>query len=174
MRLFLLAALILMTGCATNSGTKSDATSGPMSDPPADKTAGTVPDGPEPVISQTAVPKGYTAPESTSDSPAVTRAQVEQFMDNGPAYVFTVVTVDPARNGSGAFIGYQIVEVTSAARSVMMPQIRVGDVVTHLNGVKLEKPDDLIEAWKALKQIDVAVVDFTRQGESMQATWSIE
>jgi S1-C subfamily serine protease len=170
----MLFVAVLSVGCASSSGTKSDASSGPMHDPPEDRQAAPVPDGPDTVIGEGGVPETYKAPEAKDDASVVTRAQVEEFMDRGPSYVLTVVTVDPSRNDSGNFVGYQIVDVTQQARDVMMPQLRVGDVVTHVNGVRLEKPDDLIAAWKALKQVDVAVVDFTRQGEPMQASWTIE
>ncbi len=169
--LIILLAFVFVAGCATSSKSGQN-TSGPMNDPPEDPATGEMPKGPEPVVEGNA-PEDYKKPE-TEEGAAVTRAEVESFMDRGPAYVLTVVTVDPKRDETGQMVGYQIIDVTTEARAVMMPQLRVGDVVTHVNGVRLLKPDDLIQAWKALKQIDVAVVDFTRGDESMQASWSIQ
>lgn len=107
------------------------------------------------------------------ESTAVSRAELDAFLDKGPPYVLTIVTFEPVRR-DGAFQGFQIVEVTREAREFITPQMRVGDIVTHVNGVRILKPDDLTQAWRSLSKADSVRVDFLRKSDPMHALWVVQ
>lgn len=169
----------LSVACSTSSGSTPDNTTGPMNDPPGENEPAEVPDGPDVILPEDERPKtaadsaSPTADDGEESGPRVSRAEVDAFMEKGPPYVLTLVTVEPARDDSGGFVGYQITDVTRSARAFMMPQLQVGDVVTHVNGVKQAKPEDLVNAWKSLRRVDAVRVDFLRRGQQKTATWSI-
>lgn len=173
--IYIVMTVALLAACSTSSGTTNDNATGPMNDPPAETAPAEVPEGPDVVLPEEkrAASTEPAEGEASDTDPSVSRAEVDAFMEKGPPHVLTLVTVEPSRNDAGAFVGYQIVDVTRGARNFMMPQLRVGDVVTHVNGIKQSKPDDLVNAWKALRQVDAVRVDFTRKGEPMTATWRI-
>lgn len=169
---FAIAIICLVSGCA-HKAPQSDAR---LNDPPADgEAAVAMPEGP-PVVRQT----DAAAPAPTPDEPGdadgqvfVTRADLDGFLDRGPSYVLTVVTVEPMHAAEG-FAGYQITEVTSGARAFMTPQLRVGDVVTHVNGVRLMRPEDYMQAWRSLDKVTAIRVDFLRKSQPMHAVWVVK
>lgn len=103
----------------------------------------------------------------------VTESALDELLKMGPAYVFQVVMLEPDRK-DGEFRGFRILEASEEAKSVMSPQIEVGDVVTHVNDVRLERPDDYMKAWKKLDDVDVIEVDLLRDGDEKQATWTVK
>lgn len=161
--------LTLAAGCAKKAHQVDDK----LNDPPAETAVAPLPDGP-PIVHT--APANDVAPADVSDDAAdatVTRAQVEAFRNRGPAYVLTVVQVEPVHAQQG-FVGFQISEVTAAAQTFMTPQLQVGDVVTHINGVRLMRPDDLMEAWRSLDNAQSIRVDFSRSGEPLHAQWAVK
>ena len=112
------------------------------------------------------------ADDAAAEAATVTRAALEQFLERGPSYVLTVVTVDPIHRDN-QFQGYQITEVTRGAREFMTPQVRVGDIVTHVNGVRMSRPDDFMQAWRSLDRVSTIRIDFLRQNQPMNAVWVV-
>lgn len=86
--------------------------------------------------------------------------------------MFQVVAVEPVERG-GTFAGYRIVEVAAEAREKMEPKLRVGDVVTEINGIPIERPDDYMAAWKKLKHRAVLEVEYRRDREENRALWYV-
>lgn len=103
---------------------------------------------------------------------AVQREQIDELKRFGPSIVFEHVQTTP-RHDDG-FVGFEIVEISAAARPYLEAKLEEGDVVTHVNLVRLEKPDDYLEAWEALSETEEIRVDFERDGESKAAIWKVE
>ena len=110
--------------------------------------------------------------EGTATEVEVTRGEVDGFMRRGPAYVLTVVTVEPVHKSKG-FQGYKVVAATSKAKDFMTPFLKTGDVITHVNGIRIERPDDLLQAWNTLADASLIRVDFFRNEEKMHAAWAV-
>lgn len=94
---------------------------------------------------QPAVPPGHIA-----------RMALEDALVQGPPWILRRVAVEEVIRG-GNFIGWKIVGLPAEWGEV---QVKVGDVVTRVNGQPIEKPDDLFAAWKGLataKEIKIAV-----------------
>lgn len=147
-----------------------------VSEPPADS-AVVMPKG-APMVEDDAPDQASTeTPAEPVAEPAegeatVTRADLDQFIARGPSYVLTVVTVEPVHR-DGQFQGYQITDVTRGVREFITPQMRVGDVVTHINGVRMLRPEDFMQAWRSLDKVGQIRIDFVRQSEPMTANWTV-
>ena len=178
---------ILSTGCAGNKN-KADK---PVHEPPTgEEAAVAMPKGGPVIRGDEAPPEAAEETTNTSDPSAapddgvandgstdegatVTRAELDSFLDKGAPYVLTVVTFEPVRR-EGKFQGFQIVDVTRGAREFMTPQMRVGDIVTHVNGLRILKPDDLNQAWRSLNKADSIRIDFLRQSDPKHAVWVVK
>lgn len=169
MKHLLLLAIVFACACGQKSQRADEKLNEP---PPPNETPAALPEGP-PVVRQAgdAVPEPPAA--EAEEAPSVTRAELDGFLDRGPSYVLTIVTVEPMHGAQG-FVGYQITEVTSGARAFMTPQLRVGDVVTHINGVRIMRPEDFMQAWRSLDKVTTIRVDFARQNEPMHAVWVVK
>lgn len=168
----LLCALVL--AACSGAPAKNDK----VSDPPEGAEVRTMPEGPE-IVDDSIHPR-ETRPTDEADgteaqgaSGVVNKAEVAAFMRRGPSYVLTQVVVDPV-HGKAGFEGYKIASATQSVESFMAPQLKLGDVVTHLNGVKIERPDDYLQAWNRLKDADVLSVNFVREGQKLSAQWRVE
>jgi len=113
-----------------------------------------------------------SAPEASGDRTYISEDGIEALLEGGPAYIFRVVTVEPVER-DGTFRGYRIVEFSDVAREAVEPQLRVGDVVTEVNGVPIERPDDYMAAWEKLKHRSVLEVEFRRDGDVTRALWYV-
>ena len=81
--------------------------------------------------------------------------------------------VEPHRI-NGSFAGFEIVALHPSAKRFVDPALTVGDVITHINGVRMKKPDDYLAAWKLLDDVDAVRIDFLRDGVEEQAVWRVE
>ena len=166
------------TGCASSSKQADDDNAEvgqpPSSDDP-DSEPGEVPKGPSVDISDGGEGEPEDSAEATpaSDtSPTVTPQQVETFMQKGPPYALTLTRVE-AHRINGSFAGFEIIAMHPSAKRFMEPEVVVGDVITHINGVRMKKPDDYLSAWKLLDDVDAIRIKFTRDGDEREAVWRI-
>lgn len=171
-------ATIALSGCATgaNQAESDDTEVGqPPAEGEADREPANPPKGPsvdmsdggegEPEQEQAATPP-------SEDAPTVTPAEIETFMEKGPPYALTVTRVEPHRI-NGAFAGFEIIAMHPSAKRFVDPELAVGDVVTHINGVRMKKPDDYLAAWKLLDDVDAIRIKYTRDGEQREAVWRV-
>lgn len=188
LRSSLLVAVLLVlggwcVGCAGGATHRSESETTVQGEPPEEEPTERMPEGPSVKVDgdmPDEVDSGAAdreadagpAPSADGDRTYVAEDRVEALLERGPAYVFQVVTLEPVRR-DGTFRGYRIVDAGTAAREIMEPQLQVGDVVTEVNGVPIEKPDDYLAAWKKLKHRAVLEVEFRREGDSERALWFV-
>ncbi len=113
------------------------------------------------------------AGEWDSSAEVIDRYYLEQLEQFGPAVVLQHVDTAPVHDEDG-FVGFEIVELSATASHYVEPRLQVGDVVTHVNLVRLEKPDDYREAWDTLADAEELRVDIERNGESEEILWAVE
>ena len=173
----LLFALALSLGCAA-ANRKVTATDGPMHAPPQEARAVTMPTGP-PVV-QDAIRARQLSTDGAGVQSAgnevegiLSRQMLQEFLERGPSYTLTVVEVDPARKES-SFVGFEVTAIAASARGFLGPWIQVGDVVTHVNGIKLESPDDYLQVWRSLQDVEAVRIDLLRSSETHVVTWLVE
>lgn len=172
-------------GCAGTQQT-SDEETDVQNRPPEEEAPEELPPGPEVKVrsdypekadeGETADGRETTSAEQTdasaSEAEVITDAQREQLLELGPGYVFQTVQLEPKRT-DGDFVGYEIVGATPKAKEAMTPQIEVGDVVTHVNDIRIERPRDYMKAWNKFGEADRVHIDLLRDGSETKATWVI-
>lgn len=156
----------------------------PPREGPEDAREAVLPDGPDVdkegirPSSEAGASEGVAEVEVSSDEEGsvagvVSRTEVESFRDRGPAHVLTLLEFEPVHSKSG-FVGFSVKSVAESALSFTDPHIRTGDVVTHVNGIRMERPDDLLQAWNAVGEASVIRVDMIREGTPMHVSWAVE
>lgn len=185
--LLLITVGLAFSGCASSSSadkasdSESETVSGQPPSPEED-TPKALPEGPEVQMGKARAegpsdageePDGTETAESPQSAAVVSRAQIDRFIDKGPPYALTLVKVEPAR-ADGKFRGFKLIAMERSAAQVVGPQLVPGDIVTHINGVRLEKPDDYLNAWKLLGEVSKIRIDFVRDGESKHAIWRVQ
>jgi type II secretory pathway component PulC len=83
------------------------------------------------------------------------RADLARALAAGPGAFLGSVSVRAAREG-GHFVGW---EVLALDPSYAAAGVRVGDVVRRVNGLPLERPDDLTALFRALGAPDVEALE---------------
>ena len=112
-------------------------------------------------------------PATAGTTDGLTADAVAKFLDRGPSYVLTLVEVEPETEAS-KLIGYRLATLSPTATKFAADKLTAGDVVTHVNGVRLVKPDDLMNAWKAVRNSTEIRVDFLRNGQAQNAVWKVQ
>lgn len=108
-----------------------------------------------------------------SEPGVVTQQQLDRLQSLGPSVVMEHVVTEPVRD-DGQFVGFEIVEVSDTARRHIEPDLQTGDVITHVNQVRLEMPDDYMEAWKTLEEADEIRVDLVRDGDEQEVILDVQ
>ena len=116
---------------------------------------------------QTSTAAPATAPTTTAAvvverTTALRRSQVKQTIGKGLGYFLQNVTVEdyPVMKG-GKFHGFKI-RAISAELGV---DLRPGDVVTRVNGMPIEHPEEADAAMRALEKAPALRVDYERGGK---------
>lgn len=91
------------------------------------------------------------------------RAEVERALEAGLGSFLQHVFVEPSLQG-GKFQGFRIVELRPPAAWEGV-DLRVGDVVTRINGKPIERPEQAHAVFLGLKEADRLVVSYLRDGE---------
>ena len=113
---------------------------------------------------------GYEEPERPVQPPAETpkapegqldRAQLEVILRQGPSWLFQRVPIEEVMDNN-KFVGWRVQEVPVEWKSV---DLMAGDVVTSVNGMALETPNDFWTAWTSLSVASELKVAYLREGE---------
>jgi general secretion pathway protein C len=116
-----------------------------------------------------ATPSASAAPvQDLGPKGAVTRTEVDNVVLGGPGYFLRTVTTEPAMD-HGAFKGFRIIELPKSARWASV-DVRVGDVVSKVNGTPVSTPDDAMKIFGGLRTANAIVVDGERAGAPFQTT----
>jgi type II secretory pathway component PulC len=165
-------------GCASGSAAEGadSAEQRVAGEPPApgELSGQGLPEGPE-VLLGAADKEGQAADAAAadSDSAVVSRAELDALIKKGPSFPLSMVQVEPART-DGRFTGFRVVEIHEFARPVLSRKLQKGDVITHLNGVRVRKPDDYLNAWKLLAEVSELRIDFLRDSQPQHAVWTVQ
>ena len=127
--------------------------SGPSSKPdrPVTKTQGTAP-----------------APEASSaeadSSLTIQRATLKEYLKRGAGDFNAKVGTRPAFHG-GRFFGWRIISYKGPG------PIQVGDIVTAIDGLPIERPEQVMKVWNGLSQRDLLEVKLIRNHKPLVFKW---
>lgn len=188
-RIFVLltCAVLATAGCATSSAQRDDPAehqlAGRPPDPAEDRSY-PLPRGPAILTPQAAAEDEVVEVESADvDEDAedaedatvasLTRADLAQLVQRGPSFLLAMVQVEPARDAE-QFVGFRVAQIHPHAQGRLAGHLAAGDVITHLNGVRIKQPDDYLRAWKLLGQATSLRIDFLRANQPHHATWHVQ
>lgn len=109
--------------------------------------------------------KPAAKPEPVVPPGSVSRTRVDSVLKEGPPWLLSRVQIEEVLRHN-KFVGWRITQFPSDWDS---SGLRPGDVVTDVNGVTLEKPDDLWDAWVTVVGAKEIKVSYERDGKSAQA-----
>jgi type II secretory pathway component PulC len=120
---------------------------------------------PEPQVAPRPV-EGKTASPPATAPGAVRRVALQETVRNGlGAFLAHVELSDEPVFRRGEFYGFRIARLVEP-RAWEGIDVRAGDVVSRINGMPIEKPDQAYAAFKALVNAKEIVVDLERAGEA--------
>lgn len=102
---------------------------------------------------------------------ALSRAAVVEVVNQGLGAFLQRVELEPSLS-EGRFQGFRIVGLRPESYWQRV-DLELGDVVTHVNGRSIERPDDAWEVFESLKQAPQLRVDLLRNGERHQLALEI-
>jgi hypothetical protein len=111
-------------------------------------------------------------PESSLGYPRVTtgviaRADLVPVLDAGLGAYLQNVETQPAFH-QGVFVGFRIVSLFPGELTYASLDLRPGDTVTRVNGRSIERPEQAVAVWEALRTASNLVVHY-RRGEEEHA-----
>ena len=167
-----LLILIISTlfACGAKQKTRSDDVK--MHTPPEDDSF-TLPNGPPVLVAEPIEKQVVAVSDVKAEGPLLAKAELDAFIKQGPPYALSQVTVEPEKKGN-TMVGYKIIDMTTNARTRLDPHLVAGDVITHINGIKLKTPDDYFEAWKSLNGAKAIRVDYVRGGVATNLVWVVQ
>jgi type II secretory pathway component PulC len=175
MRMWCAGLALVLCACSTAKAEKDDQTT--LYEPPAGEEAARpeVPSGPS-VVEGPREPEPTVEPAVATPSAAMTvkREELKLLQQRGPAYLLAQVQTRPAKNAQGKFTGHAIQAFTPEAKTRLSPPLEVGDVITHLNGVRMKSPEDYMAAWQMLGNASEVRIDFLRADQPSTVIWTVE
>ncbi len=117
-----------------------------------------------------------TAEEERPPSPPVTegtiaRAELEAVLDQGLGRFLQVVGTEPHLE-AGRFVGHRLTELRG--RLFERVDLAPGDTLLRVNGMAIERPEQAMAAWNALRVASELTIDYQRDGESRQLRFAID
>ena len=104
--------------------------------------------------------------------PVIPRYILEAIQAQGPGRFLQRVPVVPYRQGD-EFVGFQILELFPGER-LGIQSIRKGDVVTKINGKRVDRPEQFMKLFEELHLWNQVSIQFERQGVPMNVFYHIQ
>jgi hypothetical protein len=117
-------------------------------------------------------PRAVTAaPKPASLPPGhLARADVDSVLARGPAWVFQRVKIEEVLR-ENKFIGWRVTELPESWKHI---DLKTGDVVTRVNGMTLERPEEVYTAWSSLNVASELKVSYERDGAAREVVFTID
>lgn len=121
----------------------------------------------------TGAPKASAAPTaSPGDNAApghLARPMVERVLRQGPPWLLAQIVPEEVIR-DGRFVGWRLLSLPASWNIDLKP----GDVVTKVNGLSIETPDDFWAAWMQMQSAVELRVAYERGGKSLELVMPID
>jgi S1-C subfamily serine protease len=135
-----------------------------------------LPDEDDPAAGGHAEPAGEIgaapAPGPRVSEGTILRNELLPVLDGGPGRFLQGIQIR-AWMVDGRFAGWEIVSYRPKDPRYATVDLTAGDVVTSVNGVRLERPDQLQQVWDGLRTAPALVVDYLRGAEPRRLQFAI-
>jgi hypothetical protein len=118
-------------------------------------------------------------PESSTDgmyprarTGVIARGELVPVLEGGLGRYLQNVETEPVFH-QGAFVGFRIVSFFPGDLEYASLDLRPGDIVTHVNGRSIERPEQAVAVWEALRTASDLVVLYQRGHEELALRFRI-
>lgn len=108
-------------------------------------------------------------PEEVVPPGSLSRRKVDAALKEGPPWLLSRVQVEEVLR-KGAFVGWRVVAMPTGWEGA---GLRPGDVVTKVNGLGIEKPDDLFAVWTDVAAAKELRIAYERDGKAEELAMPI-
>ena len=112
-------------------------------------------------------------PSAEGGTPTLLRAEVDRVVEGGAGRLLAQVRVQPAFRSS-RFLGYRVEEILATDSRFRPPHLRPGDVILRVNGFKIGRPEQFIQAFESLRDADEVVFDLWREARRVRLVYPIQ
>lgn len=110
-------------------------------------------------------------PEPASLPPGhLSRDVVDKVLGQGPPWILRRVLMEEVIRGD-KFVGWRMLKLPDEWHGV---DLKAGDVVTRVNGMPVERPDEFFSAWSSLAVASDLRVAYERDGAARELTYHID
>jgi hypothetical protein len=100
------------------------------------------------------------------------RVEVDRVLTTqGPPWVLRRVLSEEVLRSDGKFSGWRVVGLPDDWKDI---DLKPGDVISRVNGLPLETPDEFWEAWKSVARAPELKITLTRDGAARQLVVPID
>lgn len=126
-------------------------------------------------VSQRATTQVEVEPDPPPRPPAhegtIARAELDAVLELGVGRFLQRVSTEPHLEG-GRFVGHRVIELRSELFEGV--DLRPGDTLLQVNGMPIERPEQALAVWNALRVASELTIDVLRDGERRQLRFAIE
>ena len=101
----------------------------------------------------------------------IARAELDGILDAGLGRFLQRVSTEPHLE-NGRFVGHRITALRGALFEGV--DLRPGDTLLRVNGMPIERPEQALAAWNALRVASELTLDLLRDGRERQLRFAIE
>jgi S1-C subfamily serine protease len=101
----------------------------------------------------------------------IARAELDAVLEQGLGRFLGRVTTEAHLEG-GRFVGHRLLELRSELFAGV--DLQAGDTLVEVNGMPVERPEQALRAWEALRVASELTLDILRDGEARQLRYAIE
>ena len=101
----------------------------------------------------------------------IARAELDAVLEAGLGRFLGRVTTEAHLEG-GRFVGHRLLELRSELFAGV--DLQAGDTLIEVNGMPVERPEQALRAWEALRVASELTIDILRAGEPRQLRYAIE
>lgn len=109
------------------------------------------------------------APPATEGT--IDRAALDEVLDGGLGRFLQRVETEPHLD-AGRFVGFRVTALNGPIFEGV--DLAPGDTLTSVNGMPIERPEQALGAWDALRVASELTVEYVREGEARQLRFAIE
>jgi len=130
----------------------------------------TTPDAEEPTAEASVNAAEEPAPPPVRREGTIARAQLDDVLAQGIGRFLRRVATEPHLD-EGRFVGFRLTELRSELFEGV--DLRPGDTLLSVNGLPIERPEEAMQVWNALRVASELTVEYLREGERHQLRFAI-
>lgn len=110
------------------------------------------------------------APRPLEREGTIERAELDAVLAGGFGLFLQRVTTEPHLD-AGRFVGFRLTELRTEIFEGV--DLRPGDTLLSVNGLPIERPEEALMAWNALRVASELTLEVLREGERRQLRFAI-